>query len=167
MITHCALFWGGDIIKAYKSVQNGRHDDRHHAHMVKHYKDAPWWWYITVLVISFILGLVVVIKENLTLPPWAYVVSLLIGIFMAPIVSSGTRLERIYRERVANVVSQSTLLLARYGNGVATNNLAKMLAGLMVPERPVGNMYFAAWSHNVISNTVNLCQDLKMGEYRM
>ena len=41
-----------------------------------------------------------------------------------------------------------------------------MLAGLMVPERPVGNMYFAAWSHNVISNTVDLSNDLKMGEYR-
>lgn len=42
-----------------------------------------------------------------------------------------------------------------------------MLAGLMLPGRPVGNMYFAAWSHNVITNCVNLCNDLKMGEYRM
>ena len=41
-----------------------------------------------------------------------------------------------------------------------------MLAGLMVPERHVGNMYFAAWSHNVISNTGDLSNDLKMGEYR-
>lgn len=41
-----------------------------------------------------------------------------------------------------------------------------MLAGLMLPGRPVGNMYFAAWSHNVILNAVNLCNDLKMGEYR-
>jgi hypothetical protein len=40
-----------------------------------------------------------------------------------------------------------------------------MIAGLMLPERPIGNMYFAAWSHNVINNTVTLCQDLKMGEY--
>lgn len=40
-----------------------------------------------------------------------------------------------------------------------------MLAGLFVPERPIGNMYFAAWSHNVISNAVNLSNDLKMGEY--
>ncbi|EAQ87390.1 hypothetical protein CHGG_04009 [Chaetomium globosum CBS 148.51] len=59
----------------------------------------------------------------------------------------------------------STLLYSRYGNGIATNNLSKMLAGLILPERPVGNMYFAAWSHNVISNTVNLSNDLKMGEY--
>ena len=41
-----------------------------------------------------------------------------------------------------------------------------MLAGLIIPERPIGNMYFAAWSHNVISNAVNLSNDLKMGEYR-
>lgn len=40
-----------------------------------------------------------------------------------------------------------------------------MLAGLMIPGRPVGNMYFAAWSHNVISNAVSLSNDLKMGEY--
>lgn len=41
-----------------------------------------------------------------------------------------------------------------------------MLAGLMIPGKPVGNMYFAAWSHNVIANAVNLSNDLKMGEYR-
>lgn len=41
-----------------------------------------------------------------------------------------------------------------------------MIAGLMLPERPIGNMYFAAWSHNVIVNALNLCMDLKMGEYR-
>lgn len=40
------------------------------------------------------------------------------------------------------------------------------MAGLILPGRPVGNMYFACWSHNTISNTVNLCNDLKMGEYR-
>lgn len=60
----------------------------------------------------------------------------------------------------------STILYARYGNGIATNNLSKMIAGLMLPGRPVGNMYFAAWSHNVISNAVGLSNDLKLGEYR-
>lgn len=41
-----------------------------------------------------------------------------------------------------------------------------MMAGLMIPDKPVGNMYFAAWSHNVIASTVGLSNDLKMGEYR-
>ncbi len=55
--------------------------------MAKHYKEAPWWWYAAVLVISFVLGLVVVIKENITLPAWAYIVSLILGILIAPFVS--------------------------------------------------------------------------------
>lgn len=55
--------------------------------MAEKYKETPWWWYIVVLVFSFVLGLVVVIKENITLPAWAYIVSLLLGIFIAPFVS--------------------------------------------------------------------------------
>ncbi|KAI9896379.1 hypothetical protein N3K66_008551 [Trichothecium roseum] len=144
LVFHCFLFWGGDILRSYRNAREGRFDDRHHEHMAKTYKEAPWWWYMVVLVGSFVLGLIVVAKENITLPIWAYIVSLLIGMFIAPI---------------------STLLYSRFGNGIATNNLSKMLAGLMLPGRPIGNMYFAAWSHNVISNAVNLSNDLKMGEY--
>ncbi|KKK22987.1 hypothetical protein P175DRAFT_0528964 [Aspergillus ochraceoroseus IBT 24754] len=144
LVVHCFLFWGKDILKAYQSARQGRYDDRHHEHMVRHYKEAPWWWYIAVLVGSFILGLVVVTKEDITLPAWAYVVSLVVGMFFAPL---------------------STILFSRYGNGIATNNLSKMLAGLLLPGHPVGNMYFAAWSHNVIANTISLSGDLKMGEY--
>ncbi|KAH6603132.1 opt oligopeptide transporter [Trichoderma cornu-damae] len=144
LIAHCALFWSGDIKKAYLGAKNGRYDDRHHEHMATHYKETPWWWYIAVLVFSFVLGLVVVIKENITLPAWAYIIALIVGILIAPL---------------------STILYSRYGNGIATNNLSKLLAGLILPGRPVGNMYFAAWSHNVIANCVNLCNDLKLGEY--
>jgi len=74
-------------VRAYKSARKGQYDDRHHAHMVEHYKEAPWWWYVIVLVISFVLGLVVVLKGNITLPAWAYVVALLLGILIAPLVS--------------------------------------------------------------------------------
>ncbi|RDW68207.1 OPT oligopeptide transporter-2 [Coleophoma crateriformis] len=144
LVAHIILFWGGDIRRAFKSAREGKYDDPHHVHMAKHYKDAPWWWYVSVLVISFILGLVVVIKENITLPVWAYIVALAMGIILAPF---------------------STLIYARFGNGIATNNLSKVVAGLMLPGRPVGNMYFAAWSHNVIANAVNLSNDLKQGEY--
>ncbi|KGO66581.1 Oligopeptide transporter OPT superfamily [Penicillium italicum] len=144
LIVHCILFWGKDIKRAYKSAREGRYDDQHHSHMAKHYKEAPWWWYITVLVGSFVLGLIVTLKENITLSAWEYLISLLVGCIIAPF---------------------SVILYSRYGNGIATNNLSKMLAGLILPGRPVGNMYFAAWSHNVIANAVNLSGDLKMGEY--
>jgi len=87
LIVHCFLFWGKDIYKAFKKAREGRYDDPHHTHMTKHYKEAPWWWYVVVLVISFVLGLIVVLKEGITLPVWAYIVSLLIGTIVAPFVS--------------------------------------------------------------------------------
>ena len=58
--------------------------------MAKTYKEVQWWWYAFTIVFSFVLGLVVVIKENITLPAWAYVVALLLGMFIAPFVSSAT-----------------------------------------------------------------------------
>ncbi|SPO06346.1 related to peptide transporter [Cephalotrichum gorgonifer] len=144
LVAHCFLFWGKDVVAAFKMAKTGVYDDRHHTHMAKHYKDTPWYWYVAVLVISFVLGLVVVIRENITLPAWAYVVALILGSVVAPL---------------------STVLYARFGNGIATNNLSKLMAGLILPERPIGNMYFAAWSHNVINCAVTLSNDLKMGEY--
>lgn len=56
--------------------------------MAAHCKETPWWWYVLVLLGSFILGLVVVIKEEITLPAWAYVVALITGCIMAPFVST-------------------------------------------------------------------------------
>lgn len=56
--------------------------------MDKHYKEAPWWWYMIVLTVSFILGLIVVIKENVTLPVWGYIVALIMGTIIAPFVST-------------------------------------------------------------------------------
>jgi hypothetical protein len=79
---------GADIVATYKSARKGVFNDRHHDHMVKHYKEAPWWWYMIVLVGSFALGLIVVLKNNITLSAWAYVVALIIGCVIAPFVSS-------------------------------------------------------------------------------
>ncbi|WRT66966.1 uncharacterized protein IL334_003931 [Kwoniella shivajii] len=144
LVMHVFVFWGKDIRKTYKSAKEGRYDDKHHEHMVKNYTEVPWYWYASIVFIAFILGIVVVVKEHITLPVWAYIISLCLGSFIAPL---------------------STILYSRYGNGIATNNLSKMIAGLMIPGKPVGNMYFAAWSHTVIANCVQLSNDLKMGEY--
>lgn len=126
----------------------GQSNDRHHAYVNKHYKESPWWWFVIILVVSFVLGLIVVLKEDITLSAWAYVVALLLGCFIAPLVSlslsCSLSLEKKSRTiRPTNDDVQSTILYSRFGNGIATNNLSKMLAGLLVPGRPVGNMYFA------------------------
>lgn len=127
---------------------------------MKKYKEASRTWYIAILVISFIMGLVVVIKENITLPVWAYIIALALGTIVAPFVSYPVDVWSF------TYFKQSTILYARYGNGIATNQLMKMLAGVIIPGRPLGNLYFSAWSHSVIVQSLNLASDLKMGQYR-
>jgi hypothetical protein len=61
---------------------------------------------------------------------------------------------------------QFTILYSRYGSGIATNNLMKIVAGAVLPGRPLANLYFSSWSHSVISQSLNMASDLKMGEYR-
>ena len=84
------------------------------------------------------------LKGETTLPWYAYIVALLLGGFITPF---------------------STLLYARMGNGIATNQLMKMVAGAVNPGRPVANLYFSMWSHDVIGTSINLAGDLKMGQY--
>ncbi|KAF9010131.1 oligopeptide transporter [Cyathus striatus] len=143
LIAHVILFWGPDTITAFKLAYGRSQPDPHYQAMKK-YKEAPWWWYVILLVLSFFAGLIVVFKGETTLPWWSFIVALIFGAFITPF---------------------STLLYARMGNGIATNQLMKMVAGAINPGRPVANLYFSMWSHDVISTSINLAGDLKMGQY--
>jgi len=96
------------------------------------------------LILSFVAGLVVVIKGDTTLPVWGYIVALIIGSVITPF---------------------SNLLSARLGNGIATNLLVRMVAGALHPGKPVANLYFSMWSHDVVNTAIHLAGDLKMGQY--
>lgn len=65
---------------------------------MKRYKDTPWWWYVVMLVVSFVFGLVVVLKANVGLGVGGYVSALVIGAFIAPFVSR-IRLIELMSER--------------------------------------------------------------------
>lgn len=41
-----------------------------------------------------------------------------------------------------------------------------MLGGVIAPGHPLGNLYFTAWSHSLIAQSLNLAGDLKLGSYR-
>ncbi|KAF9460047.1 oligopeptide transporter [Collybia nuda] len=143
LIAHVLLFWGPYAKDCFRLARDKTQPDPHYQAMKK-YKEAPMWWYIILLVLSFVAGLIVVLKGQTTLPWWSYIIALILGAFITPF---------------------STLLYARMGNGIATNQLMKMVAGAVNPGRPVANLYFSMWSHDVISTSINLAGDLKMGQY--
>ncbi|TDZ31976.1 Oligopeptide transporter 4 [Colletotrichum spinosum] len=143
LITHVIIFYGKDMVDAWKQARSRTQPDVHYQAMLK-YKEVPMWWYLVLFVLTFVAGLVVNIKGETTLPVWGYIVSLLLGGFIAPF---------------------SCILYGLYGTGVSTNQISKMVAGVVHPGRPLANLYFASWSHQVILLAVNLANWLKVGQY--
>ena len=109
------------------------------------------------------VGLISVLHGETTLPVWSYIVALISGAIVTPF---------------------STLLYARVGDGIATNQLFKMIAGAINSGRPVANLYvsdlmfyptssfilvhfsqFSMWSHDVVGTSIGLAGDLKLGQY--
>ncbi|KZT71957.1 OPT superfamily oligopeptide transporter [Daedalea quercina L-15889] len=144
LIAHTVLFWSPYVVESFKQAKAKTQPDPHWQIMSRSYKEVPWYWYIGLLLLSFFAGLIVVLKGQTTLPWWSYLVALLLGAFITPF---------------------STLLYARMGNGIATNQLMKMVAGAINPGRPVANLYFSMWSHDVVGTSIGFAGDLKVGQY--
>ncbi|SJX62699.1 related to peptide transporter Mtd1 [Sporisorium reilianum f. sp. reilianum] len=143
LVAHVVLFWGKDVWRSIRQSRDKTQPDRHWQAMQK-YNEAPHWWYLMLLAVSFVFGLVVVLTQHTTLPWYAYIISLLLGTIVAPF---------------------SGVLYAILGNGISTNQLTKMIGGIVSPGRPLANLYFYAWSHSTIAQVINLSNDLKMGQY--
>ncbi|PIG86197.1 OPT peptide transporter Mtd1 [Aspergillus arachidicola] len=111
LITHVFIFYGKDMVLAWKQSRSKTQPDPHYQAMLK-YKEVPMWWYLVLFVLAFVAGLIVNIKGETTLPVWGYIVSLLLGAFIAPF---------------------SCVLYGLYGTGVSTNQLSKMLVPPMYP----------------------------------
>ncbi|CAO1612567.1 unnamed protein product [Parajaminaea phylloscopi] len=143
MITHVLIFYGPSIVKTLKHVRRGTLTDPHYQAMRK-YKEVPMWWYGVSFLLALVAGIVVNAKGDTTLPVWGFFVSLALGGFIAPF---------------------SCIIYGLFGSGVGTNAISKMVAGAVHPYRPVANLYFAGWSHQVILLAVNLANWLKVGQY--
>jgi hypothetical protein len=74
LIAHCFLFWSGYVIDSFKKMRKGSQEDRHWVvcflliinrclfvtvsdeKVMQKYKEAPWWWFGILLVLSFVAG---------------------------------------------------------------------------------------------------------------
>ncbi|KAG5665047.1 hypothetical protein KAF25_008781 [Fusarium avenaceum] len=144
LITHISLFHGSLIKRSLKQAWKNTQPDPHYQAMEKNYKQVPLWWYIVVLLVGFFLGLGAVAQGQTTLDLWAYVVAILLGCIVAPF---------------------SLCLYGLLGTSVSTNNLSKMLSGVLQPGKPIANLYFSMFSHEVTVLSVFLSTDLKMAQY--
>lgn len=119
-------------------------NDPHYQVMRKNYKEVPQWWYAALFVLAFVAGVIANVKGDTTLPVWGFIIALLVGAFISPF---------------------SMILYGLFGSGVSTTAISKMIAGAVHGGSPLANLFFAAWSHQVILLAVNLSNWLKVGQY--
>ncbi|KAK0385397.1 hypothetical protein NLU13_7873 [Sarocladium strictum] len=107
------------------------------------YTEVPSWWYVVVLVLSFVIGISTLYAVQSTLPWWAFIVS--------------------------NVFAAVFILFfgAQMGlTGFQFNQqpVIQMLAGYLMPGRPLANMYFTVFGFNGIQQGQWLLRDLKLAQ---
>ncbi|KAI0315884.1 OPT oligopeptide transporter [Amylostereum chailletii] len=142
-ITHFALWHGRDVWDIVRNVRTKECQDVHYQKM-KVYPEVPNWWYMIIFVVCFALGLGMLYAAESGLPWWAFIVALIITALFLPIIGT---------------------LYCTVGYQPSIQFLVQMIGGVMVPGRPVANMYFTLYGYQTYTLTLNLLRDLKLGQY--
>ncbi|EFR02303.1 oligopeptide transporter 5 [Nannizzia gypsea CBS 118893] len=142
VVTHTALFHGKHI---WTVIRDSRGDlDDVHTRMMRKYKNAPWWWYITLLAVCVALCLVTSLAWPTHLTWWALLLALFISLVMTiPI----------------GVVQATTNIQ------LGLNVFTEYIIGYMLPGRPLAMMLFKTYGYITMVQALSFVQDLKLGHY--
>lgn len=123
-------------------IQNTHNDA--HSRMMRAYPEVPIWWYLIILVISLVLGIVCVEIYPTEAPVWGIFLALALGIiFLIPI----------------------GLLYATTANLFSLNVLTELIAGYALPGRGIALMIIKSFGLNVNLQAIYFIQDQKLGHY--
>ncbi|KAG5921593.1 hypothetical protein E4U42_005788 [Claviceps africana] len=141
-ITHCALFYGGDIWRRARSYKSEEADI--HMKLMRKYREAPEWWFATAFAISFAFGMIASQVWKTHLPWWAYLLCIIIAlVFFIPV------------GIVQAITNQQPGL----------NIITEMIVGYMLPGRPVAMMLFKSWGYMTAAHGLTYISDMKIGHY--
>ncbi|KAL6698394.1 OPT oligopeptide transporter domain-containing protein [Trichoderma pleuroticola] len=141
-ITHIALFYGPDVWR--RSIDSRSEEPDIHMKLMRKYKEAPEWWFLSIFLVSFGLGMAASLAWPTHLPAWAFIICILIGLFFFIPVGM-----------VQAITNQQTGL----------NIITEMIFGYMLPGRPVAMMLFKSWGYMMTYNGLTYVSDMKVGHY--
>ncbi|KAJ6596670.1 OPT oligopeptide transporter [Mycena sp. CBHHK59/15] len=139
---HTFLWFGRDIRRRFRSTLQTERDL--HSRMMQAYPEVPSWWYAIVAVVSTLFILVAIEIFPTRLPIWAA----LLALFIAVAVSLPLAM-------IQAITNQT----------VGLNVMEELLAGYLLPGRPVANMVFKAICFAGSSQAITFSSDLKLGHY--
>lgn len=139
---HTYLWYGRDIMRQFRRTLKDESDV--HSRLMRAYPEVPHWWYGAIFVGSFIMGVVAIEKYHTDLPIWAFLICLVFGfMFVLP----------------------CGIILAITNQTITLNVLAELLAGYMIPGRPIAVMIFKTYGNIITKQASQFAGDLKLGHY--
>ena len=111
---------------------------------MQHYPEVPMWWYGIIGIISFSFLCIAIKIIPTQLPIWAIVIAILLS-FMLSIPLS--------------------ILMAITSQQITTQVMFELIAGYMLPGRPIANMILKTVGYMANYQAGNFAGDLKIGHY--
>jgi len=131
-----------DIVRRFRSSLKDERDV--HSRLMQYYPEVPHWWYIIVGVISFAFFCIAIEIVPTQFPIWAAIIAILIASILAiPL----------------------AMLQAITNQQVPTQVMHELIAGYMLPGRPIANVLFKTIGFIVSNQAVSFAGDLKLGHY--
>lgn len=142
VFVHTFLWFRKDIVKRFRNTLKDERDI--HSRLMQAYPEVPMWWYAAIGVVTFVLMCVGVEVFPTQLPAWGALIALIIS---------------------AALAIPLAMLMAITNQQVPTQVMHELIAGYMLPGRPVANILFKTIAFIGTHQAVSFAGDLKLGHY--
>ncbi|KAK9453077.1 OPT oligopeptide transporter protein-domain-containing protein [Dipodascopsis uninucleata] len=112
--------------------------------LMSKYPEVPDWWYVSILIISLIFGIIACEVYPTNTPWWSIIVIILISVFL---------------------IFPSAVVFSITGYELGFNDIAIIVAGYMIPEHAIANMVCRVYGWNVDAQADSLIGSQKLGHY--
>ncbi|KAF8553156.1 small oligopeptide transporter [Imleria badia] len=141
-LVHTFLHFRKQIIQ--QSRRSLRESPDVHARLMNSYPQVPDWWYLVLLGVMFVLGVVSIELWHTQMPVWAFVIALLIAF---------------------TYVIPCGMIQAITNQQVGLNVITELIIGYALPGRPIATMLFKTYGYITMSQALTFTADLKLGHY--
>ncbi|KAK9464999.1 OPT oligopeptide transporter protein-domain-containing protein [Lipomyces arxii] len=128
----------------YRKGSNFEHNHDAISKLMSRYPEVPDWWYLTILILSLVFGIVACQAFPTNTPAWSIIVVILVSIFL---------------------MIPSAIIMSTTGYQLGFNDIGIVIAGYMVPEHAIANMLCRVYGWNVDGQAETLIGDQKLGHY--
>jgi OPT family oligopeptide transporter len=137
-----AVWFRRDIARRFRTSLKDERDV--HSRLMQAYPEVPFWWFGAVFAICLLFLLVAIEIGKTQLPIWAVFIALIfVFVLSLPI----------------------AMLVAITNQQIALQVIYEMVAGYMLPGRPVANVVFKITGYMGTASAVTFAGDMKLGHY--